>query len=665
MSQINVKGVVKNHHVRSNVFTPLVEAVVNSIDAIEDRGISNGLIEVSFKRDTRPKLEGIDKSKPDVIGITITDNGIGFNKKNRNSFDTFYSSLKQSRGGKGFGRFTYKIYFRDVEIESIFQEENSYKKRTFNFGNDNDIIDKTSEKVENFLLEDGDDIKTSVSLLDLQQRTYPKELEAIAKSLLEKILVYFITDGYIPPRIVLIDDDGKRVVLNDLASNSKEILKVEDTTFEMIRDSKKEKFYIKIFKVFFPGNQNSKIILTADKREVVDTHLHEYVPEFRDEFYETVEGKETKNNFIIKAYVLGSYLNNNVTAERDKFFFEKEKELFYPFSRNEIEQKTIDFIEKIVPKELESRKEKKYKKVDEFLKENPWYKELKKEINWNNLPMNPTEENIETEVHSISYKKERNAKQEISKILKDFDNTIPEEINKVFLAIDQVKKSNLAHYVALRRVFLDILKRALAIKDDGKKNEKENLLHNIIFPTKKDSDQVLFSEHNLWILDERLNFVEYLRSDMKLSDEKKRRPDILVFDHGVSFRGGDEPSNPITIFEFKRPGRDDFADKGSKEDPHDQVIDYVESIKDGKYTTPEGREIKVGVNTPFFSYIIADKSIKVEKWLERNDFSPLPDNQRWFKWQKKYNLYIEFITWDQLLKDAELRNKIFFNKLGI
>jgi len=233
------------------------------------------------------------------------------------------------------------------------------------------------------------------------------------------------------------------------------------------------------------------------------------------------------------------------------------------------------------------------------------------------------------------------------------------------LKFDIVKKGELAHYISLRKVFLDVLKKALDINDDEKKHEKEELLHGIIFPTKKDSDGIAFDEHNLWILDERLNFVEYLRSDMILSKSDKSRPDIVAFDQKVAFRGGDEPSNPITIFEFKRPGRDDFSDKASKEDPYEQVVDYVESIIDGKLKTPENRPIQIGQNTPFFGYIIADKTQKVEKWLTRNDFNPLPDGQRWFKWQNKYNLYIEFITWDQLLKDAELRNKLFFKKLGI
>jgi len=37
----------------------------------------------------------------------------------------------------------------------------------------------------------------------------------------------------------------------------------------------------------------------------------------------------------------------------------------------------------------------------------------------------------------------------------------------------------------------------------------------------------------------------------------------------------------------------------------------------------------------------------------------------WFNWFGNISLYMEVISWTKLLRDAEMRNKIFFNKLGI
>ena len=42
------------------------------------------------------------------------------------------------------------------------------------------------------------------------------------------------------------------------------------------------------------------------------------------------------------------------------------------------------------------------------------------------------------------------------------------------------------------------------------------------------------------------------------------------------------------------------------------------------------------------------------------------DNERGaFLFSKNYNAYIELISFDKMLSDSELRNKVFFKKLGI
>lgn len=120
------------------------------------------------------------------------------------------------------------------------------------------------------------------------------------------------------------------------------------------------------------------------------------------------------------------------------------------------------------------------------------------------------------------------------------------------------------------------------------------------------------------------------------------------------------------IFEFKKPQRDDFVNPSSREDPVQQIVRYVNDIRDGKYKTPEGRKMLVVDNTPFYGYVVCDLTQKVESWLEREkDFKPMPDRLGWFQWMGNINLYVEVISWDKVLKDAKMRNQIFFQKLGI
>ena len=43
----------------------------------------------------------------------------------------------------------------------------------------------------------------------------------------------------------------------------------------------------------------------------------------------------------------------------------------------------------------------------------------------------------------------------------------------------------------------------------------------------------------------------------------------------------------------------------------------------------------------------------------------MSDGLGWFSWAQGPKLYIEVISWDKIIKDAVIRNKVFFKKLGI
>ncbi|WP_422476019.1 hypothetical protein [Endozoicomonas sp. ALB032] len=62
--------------------------------------------------------------------------------------------------------------------------------------------------------------------------------------------------------------------------------------------------------LYSPREKTSKVSLVAHRREVTVNSLHNYIPEFIDEFYQKAMGKEkTDRNFIIKVYVSGEYLD--------------------------------------------------------------------------------------------------------------------------------------------------------------------------------------------------------------------------------------------------------------------------------------------------------------------------------------------------------------------
>ena len=245
-----------------------------------------------------------------------------------------------------------------------------------------------------------------------------------------------------------------------------------------------------------------------------------------------------------------------------------------------------------------------------------------------------------------------------------FEN-VQDSVIEIVNKISGTSKNDLIHYIALRRKILDIFGKSLESDGSGAYSS-EGVVHDIIFPRKGDTDTTSFHDHNLWIVDERLNFTNYVSSDIPLNGVNTERPDLLVYNNRVLFRGDNEASNPITIFEFKKPQRDDFVNPSSREDPVQQIVRYVNDIRDGKYKTPEGRKMLVATNTPFYGYVVCDLTSKVETWLEREkNFTPMPDRLGWFQWMGNINLYVEIMSWDKVLKDAKMRNEIFFRKLGI
>jgi hypothetical protein len=668
MSNVNIRRAVENIRANTTVYTPIVEVIVNAIQAIESRNGAEGKISIRVHRDAQLETDG---SLPEVRSFEIEDNGIGFTDENRKSFDTLYSDLKINQGGKGFGRFTCLKYFENLHVKSVYLDGDGYKQRSFSMGKDNDIIvdEKISDSSEN-------KSSTVIQLSILKKgKSIDKKLDTIARNLVEKLLPYFITDGYVCPEIVLSEKDGATdsIKLNDFFSNKlstviKEI-SIESNTFCLNGNTTEEEFLVRVFKLYYTKNQKSKISLVAHKREVSGSALHKYIPEFVEEFYEK-DGSGNVNhdrNYIVRAYVFSPYLDNNVSVERGGFEFQMENDLLLGISQVDIESRSAAIAKDAVGSDIASRQEKKKARIQSYVDEQaPWHKSILDKIDLTGMPYNPSDEEIEGRLQKEKFTQEVQIKNAVTKLLTESNlDKIKENVHEIVSKISGTSKNDLIHYIALRRNILDIFGKSLETDETGAYSS-EGVVHDIIFPRKGDTDTTSFEDHNLWIIDERLNFTNYVSSDQPLNGKNTERPDLLVYNKRILFRGDNEASNPITIFEFKKPQRDDFVNPSSKEDPVQQIVRYVNDIRDGKYKTPEGRKMLVADNTPFYGYVVCDLTAKVETWLEREkDFKPMPDRLGWFQWLANINLYVEVVSWDKVLKDAKMRNQIFFQKLGI
>jgi hypothetical protein len=666
MSNVNVRRLVDNIRSGTNIYTPLVELVVNAIQAIDAKGIPNGLVEIEVLRNGQPDV--LDRLE-DVDGFVVKDNGIGFTKSNRDAFDTLYTEQKIADGGKGFGRFTCLKYFDRVKVSSTFAEGDAFRDRAFRMGLDKDIIVDEKEGPSQ-----AQATGAAVEISGIKSVRFPdKKLETISRVVVERLLPYFVDKERVCPRVVIRDANkpSDTVSLNDyLGKENSQIveMKVNEGAFSLSANEDEKTFQVRVFKFFAPRTAKSKVSLVAHRREVTDNPLESYIPEFAEEFFEPGPDQDLAKgrNFVIKAYVFGDYLNDNVSLERGEFRFQTDTDLLNGISQNDIEQKAAEIVQSVVGAEIAERKRRKEVRISEYVTNDaPWHRILAKEVDFSALPMRPSNQDIELHLQKKKFEMEIATRTQVTAVLNSENpDELGEKIAQLIERISDNSKNDLIHYVSMRKCVLDLFSKSLEIGADGK-HKSEGEVHDIIMPRKKDSEELNYDAHNLWILDERLNFTSYVSSDKPLQSSGDRT-DITVYNRRVAYRGDNESSNPITIFEFKKPQRDDFADPSSREDPVQQIIRYVNQIREGKFKTPTGRDILVNDTTPFYGYVVCDLTKKVKDWLQKEkNFTPMPDGLGWFNWSGNISLYMEVLSWTKLLRDAEMRNKIFFNKLGI
>ena len=199
------------------------------------------------------------------------------------------------------------------------------------------------------------------------------------------------------------------------------------------------------------------------------------------------------------------------------------------------------------------------------------------------------------------------------------------------------------------------------------------MIHNIFFPIKSTSDDVPYENQNLWLLDERLTYHSFLASDKAfdkinhLDVESQERTDLLIYNDALAFSEDKRsPHSSFTIVEFKKPQRNNFQDYDGEKNPMEQCERYITSLLSGKVKDRAGRFINIDANTPFYVYIVCDITPSLENILKNREYIQTPDKLGYFTFKSLYyKAYIEVLPFEKVLKDAQKRNRILFDKLGI
>ena len=658
---------------------PLFEAVVNSLHSIEDAtgSTDEGYVRIKVIRSDQSEmaLDDSDQARPgpdptpEIVGFEITDNGVGFTDDNLKSFVTLDSGYKSNRGCRGIGRLFWLVAFDHVSIKSVFESESGgLHLRTFDFTPDDGVTREECGPAPANAKR-----ATTVTLRGFQspyREATPKKLQSIARELLEHCLWYFIRVGGAPD--ITISDDSEKIDLEDvfasyMASDAKtEQIEVKGSTFDLIH-----------VRLSVSVSAKHTITYCAANRPVKEESLSGKISGLSGALQ--FEGTP----FRYSCFVTSPYLDEHVRPERLDFNIQDESSGLFQateISFKDLRSALVTQIEGFLEIQLAENRKRAVERVEEFTSsKDPSYRPFVKHLPETGLDINPdiSDKDLDLALHRVKYEVERSLRDEGHNLMVPRDDESEDQykarISKYLEKLEDVKKSDLASYVSHRRVVLDLLEAALRLNREGK-YEKEDVVHQLIMPMGKDSNELFSDNLNLWLIDERLAFHNYLASDKPIKSlpitdsQSPKEPDVVglrMWDRPLLFsESTTTPRGSLVVIELKRPMRNN-ARPGEEHDPIEQALGYLNRIRKGQVKTYDGRPIMQSDSIPGFCYVICDITESVRERCLAHDAKPTPEGDGFFFYHSAYSAYVEVCSFDRLIDGAKQRNHAFFSKLGL
>ncbi len=672
----------------NNYLIPLFEAVVNAIQSIYISNIKNGHIEIYIDRLGGQKSlsdENIPYKVQPINNIFISDNGEGFNNKNLKSFLKAFTTEKIEFGCKGVGRFTWLKVFREARIESIFIENNEKLTRQFSYKlpdglQENTYQEHTTTKHTNN--------QTIIKLIDMH-KTYldgsAQRIETIAKRLLEHCFYYIsLKDA---PTIIIsgydnIDRDKqtKTICLNELFKEiygnniTKQKITIKGNKFDLMHVKAFDNSEESTHKVYFCAN-NRTVNEESIKSITKIANLSEKIPELNGD-----------KKFFYVAYLSGKYFDNSTDLERTSINILNNASFDDPnyLSFSEIKRDLSTYLKKFIAPYMSSLDKTKMQRIETFIKEEiPQYNYLLKETPSFFEDISPTtsDEELKKIIRTKHFQKRDEITSNFDKRLKETNKQeiikykdYKKNFDKLNKEVIEASQADLAEYVSHRKIVLDLFESYLHWNIEKNKYFPEKVIHDLVYPMGFTSENTPYEKHNLWLIDDRLAFSQFISSDKPINtinpeSKSKKEFDLYFFDSKNLFTLDDKDNyfESISIIEFKRPERNNYSkSKKKNENPIEQILDYIKDIKEGKIKKIGERTIRTQENARYYGYVICDITDKIQEFADKAGLHKSSDGMGgYFGYNHTYKCYIEVISFEKLLADSKKRNHILFKKLGL
>lgn len=678
---------------------PVFEAFMNAWEAILDRfseeHFKNGSIKIKVYY--LKNLFSKENGGHDFEKIVVSDNGVGLDHNSYQRLINLRDDTKR-HSNLGTGRIQYLHFFDHTTIDSIYKEDDQYKKRRVTLSKNEAFL---RENAIMRLDEDNNssetELQTEVSFempLDEKDKDFYSLLTV--KELKEEIIKHFLSlfceyRTQLPKIHISIFEDKELKEEDDIIStdipnpDKEEELSIDYSTLneknKIVSAGHQEKFQLTAFKrpsseikqnaIYLVSKGATGVAIDVDslqKKDEIDGNRYMFL--LSGDYLDASDRDDRGNIRLVS--------RQEFKHQNEGSLFKEEVVLF-----DDIVDETNKNINRLYT-ELDSKNQKKNKTIDElqqmFLLNPVTVNKVRERIK-----NTDSEETILKAIYQadseIEAKKDDAIRQQMEELksitpdkTEDYQTRLKEKVDELITAIPLQNRTVLSKYVARRKLVLDlfdeILNKELESLKDGKRID-EKLLHNLLFQqsstseTPEDSDLWIINEEFIYfkgVSESRFEDIEYNGKkifDKEFSEEDKRylnslgekrltkRPDVLLFpDEGKAI-----------IIEFKAP------DVNVSE--HLTQIDFYASIL-LNYTIDELHL------TTFYGYLIGEEieDRDVRGRVSRFEYSP--KFSYWFRPSEKVinfnngpegNLYTEVIKYSTLLERAKLRNQIFIDKL--
>ena len=678
---------------------PVYEAITNALEAIFQKEYKNSeKPEITITFDFAGLLEG----QP-LNYISVKDNGIGFNTANFNRFETL---LDKSKGynNRGSGRIQYFHRFGRINIESYYEESGKYYKRSFSCNTGQFTYDRKNETDE-----EKHSSGTIVTMLCGDALGNDKEYYDSLKitDIISDLKRHFLLRFYLDVE----EGKGKAPIINIIFSKNPEKQEINTVKPEdMPKPSSKGEVKVSYLKLKDPKSKDIEWQPIADKDETVKwahfkladndlSHNAVYLCSkgisVEPISYDAIKKNEAISGHHYLTVFYGDVLNKdtNVNDAVDSFCFPdkkyveeciKEGDLYLPNQEFLFYDTIKEEVNEVIPtiyKDIINLKQTQDAAIEEIARRHGISLEiaLKAKIN-----LSDNEQKITEKLYKAQAKYLSEENQKIRKIFNELNKLNPtsenyqkelEDKSKELLGmIPRQNQEELGRYVIRREMVAEVLKKILAQELDyqkekageGKKKDKEGLIHDLIFKRKRKNSDPL---NDLWILSEEyvhfdgcsdlpLNKIEYAKDKKLLKNISQeqftkyglkdlRRPDIFLY----------AEEGKCVIIELKQPLED-------LSNHLNQMTKYCNLIANFS-------EIKI---EKFYCYLIGENispndlpgdydSTVSGDWIKTN--LPIRSFEEGKEDVRIASSQIEVIKLSSIHARANRRNKSFADKLGL